>query len=278
MASNVGILKVKKNIYVITIIIFLSINMLVACDKEIEEKNMMYFQKNEAEKLLEQAIEHDDTVGIAKAIKDGANPNTQGLHGVTPIIMAVGKLKKQAVAELLHHGASTEQRDVEGDNAVTLAVRAYKREPELLHMVLKAGGDPNTLFSNGDPVIVRFLNDYNFDAVNYLKDAGADIDARNKSERPLIISYGISEDWDAVWTLLELGVKYTYPYEPMTWRKIFSTPDTTPPDSPLWPYKVKVWKFLKQNGQSVPNTIEELVGQQYWDYLKKKGLPKPKLE
>jgi hypothetical protein len=268
---------VLKTIWVIITIFFIFL-MLVACDKETEEKNVMYFQKNEAEKLLEQAINRDDAIGVAKAIKDGANPNTQGLHGVTPLMMAVGKLKKQAVAELLRHGASTEQRDVEGDNAVTLAVRAYKREPQLLHMVLKAGGDPNTLFSNGDPVIVRFLNDYNFDAVRYLKEAGADIDARNKSEDLLVISYGISEDWDAVWTLFELGAKYDYPYEAFTWQDIFSTPDTTPPDSPLWPYKVKVWKFLKQNGQSVPNTIEELVGQQYWDYLKKKGLPKPKLD
>ena len=241
-----------------------------------KEKNVSYFQdKNH---LLEQAIEHDDTVGIAKAIKDGANPNTQGLHRVTPIIMAVGKLKKQAVAELLTHGANTNKKDIEGDNAVTLAIRAYKREPELLHMVLKSGGDPNTLFSNGDPVIVRFLNDFNFDAVRYLKDAGANIDVGNKSEDPLVISYGISKDWDVVWTLLELGAKYDYPQEAFTWQYIFSTPDTTPPDSPLWPYKVKVWRFLKQNGQSVPNTIEELVGQQYWDYLKKKGLPKPKLD
>ena len=265
-----------KIIWVTIIVIFLSI-MLIACDKETKEYNkMMYFQ--ETAKLLEQSIEHDDAIGVAKAIKAGENPNTQGLHGVTPLIMAVGKLKKQAVAELLRHGASTEQRDIEGDNAVTLAIRAYKKEPQLLDMVLKAGGNPNTLFPNSDPVIVRFLNDYNFDAVRYLKKAGADIDARNRSGDPLVISYGISEDWDAVWTLLDLGAQYNYPQEAFTWQDIFSTPDTTPPDSPLWPYKVKVWKFLKQNGQSVPDNIEDLVGQQYWDYLKKKGLSKPKLE
>jgi hypothetical protein len=240
-----------------------------------EKKKIMYFTKNEAEKLLERSIESDDDVGIVKAIKEGANPNTQGLHGITPLIMAVGKFKKQAVFELLNHGASTEQRDLEGDNAVTLAVRAYKREPELLHMILKSGGDPNTLFSNGNPIIVRFLNDFNFDAVRYIKNVGANIDARNKSERSFIISYSISEDWDVVWILLELGAKYIYFHEPMNWRKIFSTPNITPPDSPLWPYKVKVWKFLKQNKQVVPKAIEELIGQDYWEYLKKKGLPKP---
>ncbi len=258
------------------IIVSLALTMMaiIGCNKQ----GSAYFKKSSAESALERAIEHDDAVGIAKAIKDGANPNTRGLHGVTPLIMAVGKLKKQAVAELLRYGASTELRDNERDNAVTLAVRAYKREPQLLDMVLKAGGDPNTLFPNDDPVIVRFLNDFNFEAVRYLKNAGANIDARNKSEDPLVISYGISEDWDAVWTLLELGAKYNYPNESFSWQDTFSTPDPTPPDSPLWPYKVKVWKFLKQNGQAVPNTIEELVGQKYWDYLKKNGLPKPKLE
>jgi hypothetical protein len=64
----------------------------------------------------------------------------------------------------------------------------------------------------------------------------------------------------------------------MTWAKIFSTPAVTPPDSPLWPYKVKVWHLLKGKKQAVPPTIDDLVDPEYWEYLAKKGLPRTPLE
>ncbi len=38
---------------------------------------MKYFQANNAEKMLEQAIEEENAKGIVKAIKAGANPHTQ---------------------------------------------------------------------------------------------------------------------------------------------------------------------------------------------------------
>jgi hypothetical protein len=259
-------------------LIVLTIIFLFACNKETKDNHTMYFQGSEAEKLLEYSIESDNSAGIAKAIKAGANPDSQGLYGITPLILAVGKFKKNAVAELLHQGASTKLRDNEGDNAVTLAVTAYKKDPQLLKMILNAGGDSNTRFANGDPVIVRFLNDFDFNAVLFLKEAGADVNARNKSKRPLVINYAISEDWDAVWALLALGAKYDYLSETFTWQELFSAPDVHSPDSPLWIYKVKTWKFLKENGQAVPDEIEDLVGKTYWEYLKKKGLEKPMLE
>lgn len=85
-----------------------------------------YFQGSDAEKMLEQAIRQDSAEGIVRAIKAGANPNTRGLYGVNPLKMAAGKFKKQVVAELLRQGADTSVRDVEGDNAVTIVMRAYK--------------------------------------------------------------------------------------------------------------------------------------------------------
>jgi uncharacterized protein len=239
---------------------------------------MKYFQGNDAEKMLEQALEQDSAEGVVKAIKAGANPNTRGLYGVTPLEMAVGKFKKQVVAELLRQGADTSVRDVEGDNAVTIAVRAYKRDPQLLDMLLNAGADPNTLLNDGDPIIVHFLADHDLNAIRYLHGKGANIDARDRSNDPLIISEGISQDWDSVWTLLELGAKFDYPNHPFTWRHIFSRPGIISPASSLWPFKVKSWKFLKQHGQPVPARLEDLIGQQYWDYLKTNNLPRPTLE
>lgn len=251
---------------------------IVACNKKPEDHKTMYFNNSKAEKLLEKAINNDDENGISIAINEGADPNLQGLHGTTPLIMAVGKLKKNAVKELLKQGAKPDIRDVEKNNAVTLAISAYKKEPLLLEIILKAGGNPNTLFADNDPIITYFLSDYNFDAVRLLHKAGANINARTRSKRFLVRSYALSEDWDVVWVLLELGAKYDHSNETFSWQELFSKPNVHAPDSPLWSYKVKVWKFLKSKGESVPAEINDLVGQKYWGYLEKKGLPKPMLE
>jgi ankyrin repeat protein len=151
------------------------------------ESTMKYFQGSDSEKMLEQALEQDSAEGIVKAIKAGANPNSRGLYGVTPLEMAVGKFKKQVVAELLRQGADTSVRDVEGDNAVTIAVRAYKSDPQLLDMLLDAGADPNTLRVNGDPIIVRFLADHDLDAIRYLHEKGANIDTRKLGKHPIFM-------------------------------------------------------------------------------------------
>ncbi len=50
------------------------------------------------------------------------------------------------------------------------------------------------------------------------------------------------------------------------------------PASTLWPFKAKSWKFLRQHGQPVPARLEDLIWQQYWDYLKENNLPRPTLE
>ncbi len=150
-----------------------------------KESTMKYFQGNDAEKMLEHALEQDSAEGIIKAIKAGANPNTRGLYGVTPLEMAVGKFKKQVVAELLRQGADTSVRDVEGDNAVTAAVRAYKRDPQLLDMLLGAGADPNTLLNDDDPIMVYFLIAHDMNAIRYLHEKGANIDARDQIKRPV---------------------------------------------------------------------------------------------
>ncbi len=252
-------------------------SLLLLGNRESEGRKMKYFDQVPKAVQLENAIEHDDAKGVAQAIFQGANPNTKGAYGVTPIIMAVGQLKAQAAFELLRLGADPNITDDEGDNAVTLAVRAYKEKPKLLKMVMDSGGNPNILFPDNTPVIEYFLNAREYKGARHLINSGANIDARTRAKRPLIISHGLRENWDVVWTLLQCGVKYDYPHEIFTWQDIFSAPDTTPPDSPLWPFKVKVWKFLKENKQIVPKNITALVGQKYLNYIEEKGLPQQEL-
>lgn len=196
---------------------------------------------------LERAIEADDPAAVDAAIADGAKANARGAHGVTPLAFAVGTGRKRAAQALVRQQADPNLKDDEGDNAVTLAVTAYARDPSLLDLVLDAGGDPNTRKSNGAPVIVRFLNDRNFDAITHLHRRGASIDVEDDGQF-LVARYGVSEDWDVVWHLMELGARLDTPEVREGMLFAFKNPGFPSPDSPIYPYKVKVWQRLKQLG------------------------------
>lgn len=200
-----------------------------------------------ADIALERAIEADDAGAVAAAIALGANANARGAHGVTPLLFAVATRRKGAAQELIRHGADPNLKDAEGDSAVTLAVNDYARDPVLLDMVLNAGGDPNTARPNGNPVMTRFLNDFNLDAITFFHSRGASIDAE-VNERPMVVDCAIAVDWDVVWHLIELGARLDTPKVQDGLMFAFKAPEITPPDSPLYPAKVKVWQQLKQLG------------------------------
>jgi len=202
--------------------------------------------------LLQQAIDTDDMEKLHAALQAGASVNAKGVHAATPLEYAIGHFKKQTYTELLRLHADPNQRDVEGDNAVTLAVRAYVKDPEYLVLALKAGGDPNTRESDADPIIMSFKAAHNIPAIQMLSSYGADINARSRTGRPIIVTASMTQDWDVVWCLLELGAKYDYTGELYTVASGFKNYKVTPPDSPLYPYKEKSWMFLHQRGIALP--------------------------
>lgn len=196
---------------------------------------------------LERAIEADDPAAVDAAIAGGAKANARGTHGVTPLSFAVGTGRKRAAQALVRHTADPNVKDEEGDNAVTLAVTAYARDPALLDLVLDAGGDPNTRRSDGAPVIVRFLNDRNMDAITYLHRRGASIDVEDDGQF-IVVRYGISADWDVVWHLIQLGARLDTPKVRDGMLFAFKNHGFPSPDSPIYPFKVKTWQRLKELG------------------------------
>lgn len=213
-------------------------------------EHAMQFQGPDA--ALERAIAADDPMGVEAALKAGARVEAFGAHGVTPLIYAVGTGKLRAVEVLLRHGADTAAADAGGDTAVTLAVTGRKRFPDLLPMILKAGGNPNSRMPNGEPVLTVLSLARDREGLRLLKDAGADVDLRGRDGRPLIVGAGLGQDWDIVWLLIRLGAKFDYPDEPNNLVTAFNVPGAIPDDSPLWPAKEKVWTFLKEHGLPVP--------------------------
>lgn len=202
---------------------------------------------------LQHAIDKDSPEAVEAAVRAGANVNAKGLGGVRPAMYAIGQGRASAFERLLKLGADLSARDDEGDNAMTIAANAYAKRPEFLLAALKAGGDPNTKRSDNDPLIMRFVADNNLEAIKMLAKHGADVSARSRTKAPIVVDSAIAEDWDVVWTLLELGAKFDYPDEPNNMTMAFNTPGVTPPDSPLFPYKVKCWRFLTAKGLKLPD-------------------------
>jgi len=210
----------------------------------------MYFSGKTA--ALEGAVRRDDPVGVIAAVEAGANPNQRGLNGMTPLEFSIGELRPKAAAALVRAGANPNLKDRAGDTAVSLAVQAYAKEPRLLEIVLAAGGDANTLRSDGNTVLIRFTNDRNHNGISRLKAAGANLDARDRGGTPLIVASALQQDWDVVWWLIELGARFDYRAEQFDVAGCFRNQKAVPPDSPLWSYKEKVWQHLREHGVPVP--------------------------
>lgn len=228
---------------------------------------------------LQKAIDGDDPASIAVLLTQGVNPNERLRHlNLAPpaVEYAVVQLKKKAVQELLKQGADPNLWDEGGhekpgvaqlderfsghyaNNAVTAAVTLYSRDPEVLNLILKFGGNPNTITSNGNPVIIRFINDRNCDAVKMLKNAGANLDVNSRAGDPLVIDAALASDWDAVLCLLELGAKYeNFDFAERNAPYLYNLADLLKksypgPGSPMWPIKLKVRDFLHKKRMAVP--------------------------
>lgn len=210
------------------------------------------FYNTPAQIVLENAIKNDDSVGISKAIENGAGVNARGKFNVTPLMLAVDELKQRAVTELLARGADPNLKADDGEGAVSLAVANYQKALAIMLEIFRAGGDPNTRRPDNDPVIMRFINDRDCDGIKRMKEFGANLDITTRGDDPIITTASTRQDWDIVWCLIELGAKFDY--EQTSRRPITgSLKGTFPaPDSPIFPYKIKVRNYLKAHGIAVP--------------------------
>ncbi len=219
-------------------------------------KTVMQFSGQDA--VLEQAIMADDPAAVNAALTDGADVNARGAVGVTPLSFAVGTGKERAARALIAAGANPNVEDDEGDTAVTLAVNTYGRQPAFLPMILEAGGNPNQLRPDGDPVIVRFINGADLDAITLMHKHGADMSAI-ANQQPLVVFAAYGTDWDVVWHLITLGADLDDPKAREGLVESFKVPGATLPDSPLYPAKVKVYERLRELGEE-PMAPAEYVG------------------
>lgn len=204
----------------------------------------------EPDATLVTAIEASDRDALRKAIATGANVDARGRHNITPLMLAIDRLDASLVADLLGYGANPNLKASDGAGPVSLAVENYRQAPEILELILAAGGDPNTRRPNGDPVIMRFVNDHNCDYLRWMHERGANLDITTRAGDPIITDAAVGQDWDVVWCLIELGAQYNPKGARQPLQQSLAIPYPSP-DSPLFPYKTRVREFLRSRGVEV---------------------------
>ena len=200
---------------------------------------------------LESAIRADDADAIHRLLSAGAQVNARGKRDATPLMIAVDCQAPNAVAALLGASANPNLKAIDGASAVHLAVENHAAGPNghaILERVMRAGGNPNTLRPDQDPVIMRFVYDHDLDDLRWFKSLGADLDIKARSSRPLIADVAFAQNWDAVWCLIELGARVDYEDTPYSLSEALDSNYASSPGAVLYPYKMKVWHLLKDKG------------------------------
>jgi ankyrin repeat protein len=199
---------------------------------------------------LQRAIENQDAAGVQAALASGAPVNGRGRQQITPLMLAVDILALDPVLVLLKAGADPNLQADDGNSAVSLAVANYRRAPEVMRAVFAAGGNPNMRRPDDDPVIMRFVNDRSCEHIRYMKSLGADLEITTRTGDSLVSDTAVSGDWDVTWCLLELGANPTSAHSRLPLIRLLR--GTFPaPDSPIYPYKLKVWQLMKDRGHPV---------------------------
>ena len=144
-----------------------------------------------------------NTKEIEKLIASGVNPNSEGIHKLTPLFYSLSNDNLIGFTALLKNGANPNHL-WEGGGSVLHSLNYLDKE--YLEVALKFGGDPNLISSrtNATPIFnaVSPNNKQNLDA---LIKAGANINAQNSMKQTpmsLAATYG---QYDVVLKLLSLG-------------------------------------------------------------------------
>ncbi len=205
---------------------------------------------------LEIAIRADDVAAISTALGHGASVNATGKLDITPLMVAVDAQSPRAVQALLKAGALPNALAQDGNGPVSLAVKSYLAKPagrDIMLAIFKAGGRPDTRQPDGDPVLMRFIYDRDVADLKLMKELGANLDILDRTGDPLITGVAMAQDWDMVWALIELGVRVDYEHGQSRQPLSLAFKGRYPArDSPLYPYKLKVWRFLTDKGIALP--------------------------
>lgn len=234
-----------------------------ACTHARSMKAADYFQSG-PQRALAEAAARGHTAVIDDLLQHGAAVNFQGREGMTALIWALLHENKKGYEHLLEKGANpnlqmtestlTSDGVTDGNSATSLA--AMLEDPWYLEVTLKHGGNPNIVNPvTRMPVIfqcIMFLDRSDpqprLKQLKMLIAAGADLNARNKSDlTPLMYAARLNR-FDMAYIMLQAGAD---PRQRTKWGTtvVYEIKEShTDPKSELYQWRAKVIDLLKAKG------------------------------
>lgn len=182
---------------------------------------------------------------VERLIAAGANPNTVGKDGTTPLFWALNSKSTPGVEALLKAGADTGKVTPQSRGYSSMALVSGGNNPELLALLLRYKGDANGLNAatiKTKPLYLAAAQG-RLQNVKLLLDAGADVNVHDDTGLSAATVAAAMGEFEIVSLLLDRGYTYDLGSLAKDTRiiKAFSTPD-----GPAW--KAKVIDKLKSKG------------------------------
>ncbi len=239
-----------------------------ACMHAKSMKAADYFESGPQRALAEAAAKGRTEV-IDELLQHGVKVNFQGKEGMTALIWAFLQENKKGYEHLLDKGADpnlqmtestlTSDGVTDGNSATSLA--AMHEDPWYLEVALKHGGNPNFVNPvNRMPVIFQCITlldrshpQPRLEQLKMLIAAGADLNARNKSDiTPLMYAARLNR-YDMAYLMLQAGAD---PRQKTKWGTsvVYEIKESrTDPKNELYQWRTKVIDLLKAKGIDVEN-------------------------
>ncbi|WP_121576576.1 ankyrin repeat domain-containing protein [Brenneria alni] len=202
---------------------------------------------------LLQSIRNGDEAAARHQLSQGLDLNIQGKEGVTPLLWLVYETQnKKAVKLALKLGADPNYKDGSGDSIVNRV--SGVRDPDWLRIVLDAGGDPNSIGRLDQPAIFSAINEERWADIKLLVERGANVNLTDGQKTNSAHYAAYLNQYDIVYWLIEHGAHvdtYSATGGSLAWR-VHESLSIMSPQSPQYPWALKVKQLLQQRGVKFP--------------------------
>jgi ankyrin repeat protein len=167
------------------------------------------------EKSVDQVFRDPKVVALIKAankgeiaemdslVRQGADPNSVGNEGQTPLVWAIASNNKTGIQKLLELGADPNKKMTNDNSATWLA--AGRDDPKMLELLLQHRGDPNTVGAHDTTALEIAARQSLSKNIDLLVKYGANVNFANAVGDSAATWAASLGRFDLVGHLLELG-------------------------------------------------------------------------
>jgi ankyrin repeat protein len=233
----------------IVLLSFISVGCLSGGSEAKRLRAAEFFAKKEVVALAE-AASAGDRVTLTRLVGAGADVNTQGVDGMSPLLWALIKQSKPGFTFLLEHGANPNLLVKDGASVMWFA--AMHEDPTFLRLALEYKGNPNLVnpFRAQTPIYESVMNLREQNIALFI-EWKADLDFRDRTGSTPMMTAASLNRFDYVYAMLIGGAD---PSIKNNWGNTigyFLRRGNMDPKHELFRWRAKVIALLKERGVSL---------------------------